>query len=65
MKRFTRMDAYMFLDGSFACLVCRRDGNPNVTPAVTREVSFTARREAATLYLKDVKDLNMELSATK
>ncbi|CAB1120385.1 unnamed protein product [Ectocarpus sp. CCAP 1310/34] len=42
-----------------------RDGNPNVTPAVTREVSFTARREAATLYLKDVEDLNMELSTTK
>ncbi|CAM9448933.1 unnamed protein product [Pylaiella littoralis] len=42
-----------------------RDGNPNVTPAVTREVSFTARREAATLYLKDVKALTMELSATK
>ena len=42
-----------------------RDGNPNVTPAVTREVSFTARREAATLYLKDVKALTMELSTTK
>lgn len=42
-----------------------RDGNPNVTPAVTREVSFTARREAATLYLKDVKVLTMELSTTK
>nr|AIT70056.1 phosphoenolpyruvate carboxylase [Scytosiphon lomentaria] len=42
-----------------------RDGNPNVTPAVTREVSFTARREAAKLYLKDVKNLTMELSTTK
>lgn len=59
------MEAHVFLDGSSARLVCRRDGNPNVTPAVTREVSFTARREAATLYLKDVKDLNMELSTTK
>nr|UGS86301.1 phosphoenolpyruvate carboxylase [Saccharina japonica] len=42
-----------------------RDGNPNVTPEVTREVSFTARREAAALYLKDVKGLKMELSTTK
>ncbi|CAM9480372.1 unnamed protein product, partial [Ectocarpus sp. 12 AP-2014] len=59
------MEDDVFHDGSFARWVCRRDGNPNVTPAVTREVSFTARREAATLYLKDVKGLNMELSTTK
>ncbi|CAN0359461.1 unnamed protein product [Ascophyllum nodosum] len=42
-----------------------RDGNPNVTPEVTREVSFTARREAAALYLKDVRELTKELSTTK
>nr|AIT70053.1 phosphoenolpyruvate carboxylase [Sargassum henslowianum]AIT70055.1 phosphoenolpyruvate carboxylase [Sargassum vachellianum] len=42
-----------------------RDGNPNVTPEVTREVSFTARKEAAILYLRDVRDLRIELSTTK
>jgi phosphoenolpyruvate carboxylase len=41
-----------------------RDGNPNVTPKVTLEVSFTARWQAAALLLRDVKDLRMDLSIT-
>ncbi|CAM9517886.1 unnamed protein product [Phaeothamnion confervicola] len=42
-----------------------RDGNPNVTPEVTTQVSFAARWQAATLLLRDIKDLRMELSTTK
>ncbi|CAM9649653.1 unnamed protein product, partial [Sphacelaria rigidula] len=42
-----------------------RDGNPNVTPEVTRQVSFTARWQAAVLMLRDVLQLQMELSTTK
>lgn len=39
-----------------------RDGNPNVTAAVTREVLLLARWMAADLYLRDVEDLLADLS---
>jgi phosphoenolpyruvate carboxylase len=41
-----------------------RDGNPNVTAAVTAEVLLLARWQAADLYLKDVIGLIDELSMT-
>ena len=39
-----------------------RDGNPNVTASVTREVLLLARWMAADLYLRDVERLAAELS---
>ena len=39
-----------------------RDGNPRVTAAVTREVLLRARWTAATLFLRDVEELNAALS---
>lgn len=39
-----------------------RDGNPNVTSTVTREVLFLARWMAADLYLRDIEALGMQLS---
>ena len=39
-----------------------RDGNPNVTAAVTREVLLLARWMAADLYLRDVEGLLADLS---
>ena len=39
-----------------------RDGNPNVTHAVTRTVLYLARWMAADLYLRDIKKLNRQLS---
>ena len=39
-----------------------RDGNPNVTAAVTREVLLLARWMAADLYLRDIDQLAAELS---
>ena len=39
-----------------------RDGNPNVTAAVTREVLLLARWMAADLYLRDIDSLAAELS---
>ncbi|MEM1433983.1 MAG: phosphoenolpyruvate carboxylase [Pseudomonadota bacterium] len=42
-----------------------RDGNPNVTAAVTEEVLLLARWKAADLYLKDVGRLIEELSMTR
>jgi phosphoenolpyruvate carboxylase len=41
-----------------------RDGNPNVTPEVTREACLLARWVAADLYLKEVIALRDELSMT-
>ena len=42
-----------------------RDGNPNVTAAVTREVLLLSRWQAADLYLDDVIALVEELSMTR
>lgn len=39
-----------------------RDGNPNVTPAVTEEVCLLARWQAAQLYEKELSKLHDELS---
>ncbi len=39
-----------------------RDGNPNVTSAVTREVLMLARWMAADLFLRDIEALNESLS---
>lgn len=41
-----------------------RDGNPNVTSEVTREVLLLSRWQAASLYLGDVRQLIDELSMT-
>lgn len=42
-----------------------RDGNPNVTPAVTLQVSITQRLQAARLLLKDITELYGELAVCK
>jgi phosphoenolpyruvate carboxylase len=42
-----------------------RDGNPNVTPDVTRRATLLARWVAADLYLKEVVALRDELSMTE
>ncbi len=42
-----------------------RDGNPNVTPEVTRQACLISRWEAADLYLKEVDALREELSMTR
>jgi phosphoenolpyruvate carboxylase len=39
-----------------------RDGNPSITPEVTRQATWLARWQAADLYLKDVIALRNELS---
>lgn len=39
-----------------------RDGNPNVTPAVTRRVVFIARWVAADLFLREIRKLRESLS---
>jgi len=41
-----------------------RDGNPNVTPTVTREVCYTNRYRAAKLLTKDLEDIYSRLSTT-
>lgn len=41
-----------------------RDGNPNVTPNVTREVSSAKRAKAASLFARDLMVLKSELSIT-
>jgi len=42
-----------------------RDGNPNVTASVTREVLLLSRWQAADLYLGDITNLLEELSMTR
>ena len=42
-----------------------RDGNPNVTAEVTREVMLLSRWQAADLYLSDINQLLEELSMTR
>lgn len=42
-----------------------RDGNPNVTAKVTREVSLLARWMAADLYIKDLRLLRSEFSMSQ
>ena len=42
-----------------------RDGNPNVTATVTREVLLLSRWQAADLYLGDITSLLEELSVTR
>ena len=42
-----------------------RDGNPNVTPMVTYEVSLTQRLQAATLLMRDMNTLYSELAICK
>ena len=42
-----------------------RDGNPNVTAKVTREVCYLARWIAADLYLREIDTLRFELSMDK
>lgn len=39
-----------------------RDGNPNVTATITKEVVITARIEAATVYIEAMQDLMSDLS---
>ena len=39
-----------------------RDGNPNVTPSVTREVILRQRVQAAGLYARDLKKLERDLT---
>ena len=41
-----------------------RDGNPNVTPDVTREVCLMKRFKAASLFANDIERLASELSIT-
>ena len=42
-----------------------RDGNPNVTHAITQEVLWLSRWKAADLYLRDIEDLRWELSVQR
>jgi phosphoenolpyruvate carboxylase len=42
-----------------------RDGNPNVTPEVTRQATWLARWQAADLYLREISELRAELSLTR
>ena len=42
-----------------------RDGNPNVTSGVTREVLYLARWMAADLFLRDIEQLGMQLSMSE
>ncbi len=39
-----------------------RDGNPNATPQVTREVCLISRIRAAELYLREIDELHQDLS---
>jgi phosphoenolpyruvate carboxylase len=42
-----------------------RDGNPNVTPDITRAVSLRSRWQALRLLLRDIRELKMVLSSTR
>lgn len=42
-----------------------RDGNPNVTPNVTRAVILRSRWQALRLLIRDVRELKMVLSSTR
>ncbi|XP_057845626.2 phosphoenolpyruvate carboxylase 4 isoform X2 [Cryptomeria japonica] len=42
-----------------------RDGNPNVTAKVTRDVCFLARWMAADLYIREIESLRFELSMNR
>ena len=42
-----------------------RDGNPNVTAAVTKEATYLARWMAAELYLRDIEELRLDLSLAR
>ncbi|MCU1385165.1 MAG: phosphoenolpyruvate carboxylase [Acidobacteria bacterium] len=42
-----------------------RDGNPNVTPEVTRKAAWMARWTAAALYIRDIDALRAELSISE
>ena len=41
-----------------------RDGNPNVTPDITRRACLMTRWTAASLYVKEIEELRAELSMT-
>ena len=41
-----------------------RDGNPNITPDVTRAATIASRWIAADLYERDIRELRLELSMT-
>ena len=41
-----------------------RDGNPNITPEVTRAASIASRWIAADLYEREIRELRLELSMT-
>jgi phosphoenolpyruvate carboxylase len=41
-----------------------RDGNPNVTPDITRRACLMTRWTAASLYVKEIQELRTELSMT-
>lgn len=42
-----------------------RDGNPFVTPQITRTVALRARWQAMRLLIRDIRELKMVLSMTK
>ncbi len=42
-----------------------RDGNPFVTPQITRTVALRARWQAMRLLIRDIRELKMVLSSTK
>ena len=42
-----------------------RDGNPNITPEITRQATWLARWQAADLYLREIVTLRSELSLTR
>jgi phosphoenolpyruvate carboxylase len=42
-----------------------RDGNPFVTPQITRTVALRARWQAMRLLIRDLRELKMVLSSTK